>query len=140
LGSEQPQPEDIVLIKAQEMQTLGMVSPESILLGSLLTRFSLRSRFLRMGFDYDFSETLEVGLDQVVLRGEYREVLAGQPFAMDYNHQATSLHMVQQFSNYVALRGHLNLFNLDYRTRVNGVGGNLNDLKFSLTVAIEFVL
>ncbi|MDH4249066.1 MAG: hypothetical protein OEW39_14775, partial [Deltaproteobacteria bacterium] len=140
LGSNQPQREDIQLIKAQEMQEPANQTPASQELARSLEQFSLHSRFLRAGFDYEWNEELEVGLDQVLLKGSYQEVLATLPYHLDFEHRVTALHIFQQFGNYVALRGHVNWFNLTYRSRFEGRGVSQGYKKFSLTVAIEFVL
>ena len=140
LGSRHPDGDDIQLITSEEMRNPSIISPASKELAQSLEKFQLSSQFLRGGWERDFGGGLEAGLDQVLLRGKYREWFPESSNRLRYRHDITSLHASQGFGAFVALKMHLNYFSRVYETRSNGERRRPDYRNVSLTVAIEFVL
>ena len=140
LGSKTPTGEDIQLIEAAEMRSVGAVSAESLGLVDQLQRFSLDSRFLRLGGDWDLPYELQVGVDQILFEGVYREYFEDGFYRVNYLHHVTSVHVGQSFSSFVALRAYLNAFQRHYESHAETGRDDRAYQDLSFTVAIEFVL
>jgi hypothetical protein len=140
VSSADPSDDDIRLVLAQEMVSPGALSPVSLgLLGSL-ERFSLRADFYRVGMDFNITKELLLGVDEVVLRGTYAEVLGGEPFDLRFEHAITALRYRHTFGVQAGLTGYLNYFRRTYETRTGSGGREREEERFSLAVAIEFFL
>jgi hypothetical protein len=140
LGSTTPSSDDIRIVVANDMREPSTISPASHAVQAALQRFSLDSRFIRVGLDVELRNELEVGIDQVRFWGDYREAFSGLDYRLSFDHYITSVHAFQRFGDFVALRGYLNYFGRYYERTANGDHRSPEARDFSLGVAIEFVL
>jgi hypothetical protein len=140
LGSNDPTGDDIQIVVADDLRNPSTISPESKQIADSLRAFSLDTRFLRAGVDFDLRNELQIGIDQVLFSGEYSETFPDSNYRLDFEHRITALHALQGFGDFAALRFQLNYFDRIYHDRADGTERSPRYQRFSLTVAIEFVL
>jgi hypothetical protein len=105
-----------------------------------MSRFGLQAQYLRLGVDFDFSDELSLGIDEVFMEVDYDEVLFNTERSISFSQQTTSAYFKQQFGNYVALRGTVNLFFKTFKTHFGSEDDNKKSTKYSGSMAIDFML
>lgn len=93
---------------------------------------SFKSRFLRLGFDYNISQDTTLGVDEVFMKGEYTEEVASFNNHLDFQHLYTSAYVQRQFGHYVFLKLVGNYYMYKYDYRMGDQSGNVDDTLFSL--------
>ena len=78
---------------------------------------SFKNRFLRLGLDYTVDEDTTVGIDEVIMKGKYKELIGPSTNNMDFLHLYTSAYAERDFGHYVFLRvvGNFYSFKYDYK-------------------------
>lgn len=138
-GSSDPDEEDLRVATASEMQGGNPVITANPLIDSM-EDFDLNALFVRTGVDYTFSKDLTVGLDEVILMGQYEETFFSKERSIDFKQYTTATYLRQQFGNYVALQGNLNLFHRIFGYKFGSENDKQTSTKISGSVGIEFML
>ena len=86
------------------------------------------------------TKELLLGVDEVVLRGNYEETLAGERFDLEFEHLVTAFRYRQNFGKQAGLSAYVNYFRRQSETQTASGGDVRGDTAFSIAVAIEFFL
>ncbi len=140
IKSDSPTDSSLKLIYAEEMAQGTILTEASKELIYQLDSFDLKSRMARFNFDLNIHEELTVGFSEVIMMGDYEEVISGEEFEFDYTHYITSLRAQQEFGDYVSLKGYLNYFIRQYQSKTTLNDEKTENNKFSFTVVVEFIL
>jgi hypothetical protein len=140
MRSEGGNTENIRVIYADEMSQPISRTERSILLETQLEQFSFDSSFVRLNLDIDLSPEVRLGISEVIILGDYQEMIAGTPYKLKFDHYVTSVNLQQDFGDNVALKGYLNYFLRNYYSQLDQNKNTHEESKFSFSLAIEFVL
>lgn len=140
LSSTNPTVNDIKLIYANEMTNAGEITSQSKQLSDQLNEFNFQNLYLRFNFTWDINEKIRFEASEVVSKGSYDELVAGEPFKLSFNQFVTSTSIQQSFGNYVSLKGSINYFIRQYNSKTSQHETATDDNKFSFSMAIEFIL
>lgn len=140
ISSEDPTNDEIQLVQSEEMRSPGALPVASQGLIDVLTRFSLRTDFYRAGIDFNVTKELLLGVDEVLLRGNYEETLDGERFDLKFEHLVTAFRYRQNFGEQAGLSAYVNYFRRKSETQTASGGTVREDEAFSIVVAIEFFL
>jgi len=140
LSSDAPTIEDIRLIGMAEMKEPGLLTETSGLYQQSIESFSLDVRFARVGFDWNPGKEVELGIDEVIILGDYQEVIGGVPYRLEFSQYNTSFRAAQHFGKRVSLRIFLNYFQRGYRSHQESGTARPVNRNFSLNWEIEFAL
>ncbi len=107
----------------------------------IINTFSLKSLYLRAGFDYHIDDELSISFDQIYQTIDYEEQQAGVTGKnfMDAVHLSGQVQLNQRFSDYVNVGVFTRYYNItrDYRFSVDQ--GNDTDDKFMFGGVFEFI-
>ncbi len=137
---DSPDSDDIALIQANEMSGGAPMSESSLELIDNLESFDLRSQFLRLDFDYDITNEINLGISEIIFQGDYAETFSGEDYALDFRHIVSSLSLKQDFSDYITLKSSLNYFIRNYNYESENETDDSNESKVSFAISIEFLL
>ena len=111
----------------------------SSLMFSDLDNFKFSNDFFRVGLDYDFTDKIKIGLDEVILKGKYSETASGIDNSFDFTHLNTSLSIKYQFGHFVSLKVHFNYYLRHYDYEFFGVAREKDDNSPTYGGVFEFV-
>lgn len=135
-----PTEREITLIYGNEMKDYRAITSNSDTLQENISEFKLKANFIRIGWLWDYSKEVKIGLDEVIYQGEYSEVINGDAYKLDYRHWITSGYFQQNFINYLSLKTKLNYFIKQYDIQTDQNRSKQNDNGFSFSLAVEFVI
>jgi hypothetical protein len=73
--------------------------------------FDFDLSYFKAGVSHSLTPALDLGVEQLYLKGEYKEVLASSDRnQIDYEHIITQLRVAHRFGEYVRLRGYYNIY------------------------------
>ena len=110
--------------------------------------FAFTNHYYRIGFDWNVSKEVRVGVDEIILRGHHQVTAIDlmpptSPYYSnrdDFKHYVTAFYIKRQFSDRVGLSFHLN----NYIRRQASVFYNkhhtVNESKWSMYAVFEFIL
>lgn len=140
LGSDSPSDDGIELIRSSELEEYAIKSGISEELIDSLASYDLKAQYLRVGFDYDLSKEVSIGLGEVVSEGEYSERLSGEAYRLEFLHLTTSLSLKQRFSDYTMVRGEVNYFSRQHDYKAGNQKGDSDEEALSFAIYVEFFL
>jgi len=135
-----PSGNDIKLIKASEMGDYSSMSDDSEQLINLMNSFSLESSFIRINYDFQITDELNVGWDNVLFDGIYNENIDSDTYQVKYRHLMTSIHATKSFSEYLSLTSKINYYLRNYETTQANEHEKTDQNGLSFTIAIEFII
>ena len=134
-----PDKDDIRLATAAEMQGGSpAVGGTGLLAG--LSYYKHDLNFARIGSEFKIFDGIEIGIDEVIQIGSYRESLLSTNREIDYSLLTTATYVRQQFGNYVALKLYINLFHRSFDTKFGDQVDSFTETAYSGAVKVEFVL
>jgi hypothetical protein len=140
MGAGGADTENINLIYADEMSLGNSRTASSVLLETQLSEYRFDSSFIRVNLDIDLAQDTRVGVSQVIILGDYREVISGVPYKLSFEHYVISANAQREFGENVALKGYLNYFLRNYHSEQAQDKSNHEESRFSFSMAIEFIL
>jgi hypothetical protein len=140
LGADDPEEDTIKVIFADEMSQQLTKTARSERLAEQLGSFRFNAHIWRLNLEYELDTERMIQLSEVVLTGEYHEVMADVPYQLQFATYATAIGLFQDFGENVALKGYLNLFWRRFESQADRHNETIDESKFSFTVAIEFIL
>ncbi|MBF0443723.1 MAG: hypothetical protein HQK54_17580, partial [Oligoflexales bacterium] len=138
-SSSSPDEREIRIKPSSEMQGGDPVITSNPIVNSM-ERFKFKSFYVRTGLDLDINADLRAGLDEVFLDAIYEDVLYGRESRIRFNQYTTATYVRQQFGNYVALIGYLNLIYRTYDDKIGNENDRNKSARLSGSVAVEFML
>lgn len=113
-----------------------------------IKKFDFTNHFIRLGWDWDPTPAVHIGIDQVFLRGIYHETIFDRKNinvntyrnSIEYNHLITSSFIRHQFGNRVALSFYCNYFIRNQKSKIQNINNTTNENKLSLLAMFEFLL
>jgi len=140
MGAGSADTENINLIYADEMSQGNSRTAASVLLETQLSEYRFDASFIRLNLDIDLAQDTRVGLSQVIILGDYREVISGTAYKLSFEHFIISARAQREFGENVALKGYLNYFLRNYHSEQAQDKNNHEESRFSFSMAIEFIL
>ena len=99
-GSNAPSEDDARVALSSEMRGGSPASLEDPLVESM-SEFKIKSYYIRAGIDYDYTNELRFGVDELFIHTVYDEVLFDRWRNVNYTQATTALYMKQQFGDFV---------------------------------------
>ena len=95
---------------------------------------SFKNRLLRVGFDYELNDDTTVGIDEVIMKGEYKESVGVWTNSVDFSHLYTSAYAERDLGHYVFLRLVGNFYSFKYDYKMGEKKDSTSDTLFKLGV------
>jgi hypothetical protein len=107
----------------------------------ILSQFELTTQFFRAGFDWNPTDELSFGIDQVFLNGRYHETTQPTAFRnkMNFNHLTTSAYVGHQFGDYISVKAYANFFRTDEDYKFSNVSDKETDSFVNYGGIFEFI-
>ncbi|MCB0355991.1 MAG: hypothetical protein KDD40_03235 [Bdellovibrionales bacterium] len=127
--SEASQPNDKQISRDTDVSVIGF-----------LRAFDFESQFIRAGAEYQLTDRIQVGLDQIILTSEYNEAtVSGYLNQFGFDHFVTTGFIRHWFGEKVTLRLYVNYFQIEEKADVNDFKDSESLSDFGLGGAFEFV-
>ena len=104
-----------------------------------IQRLSLKSKFIRLGFDYQITDDMSAGVDEVLLLGKYSETLNDFTNKVEFKNIHTSVYIKRTFGHYTSLKVVGNFYTHEYKYSLNGESKKTDDSNFRLGGVFELL-
>lgn len=150
-ASDEPTVSEIILFETNQLKNADQYFENDtwyLFTEALLDSYRFEARFFRLGLDWEINPDIEIGVDQLFLRGEYGEKIGDMSQVnpaltknqVAFTNHKTSVHIRHEFGRQIALTGYFNYFFRNCKSNFLGDEDTTKESKYSLTMFFEFLL